>query len=218
MIAYQDTFDEIARIGGKRLSYPLIDDDMLLKKSLSYFDKDGFELTELEQRYHQTNTVETSGILNHCSVAVPWVIRADDYDGSFLVDHGFLSARLGYDGDALDQIRRMMPKRPELVKLRSLRPKFGADLSIDFVPKRLNDLAMYPFEVLHLEYDYRDEDGLYLFCKRVERAVTAERIEEAAQKIVANADMLRELPSDDQADWKAELFGFERAFVTRPVI
>lgn len=182
--------------------------------NMTYFDKDGFELNELEQFYHQINGIHISSHLYHKACQYDWFRQTEDllngpilYNGPIL-DHSMILYRYGYTGEALEQLTQYSSKKRQLLKLCQIKPKWGLDISIDWQDK---DGIM---ELLHIEYDTRYLSAFHSEKQQIESIILNLDFNDVAKKLKQYKDKWQYLASDDQSDWKAKYLGICRAFNT----
>lgn len=188
-----------------------INTDILFNAPMEYFDKDGFELNQLEQAFYKINHVELNNHLHHTACQRDWIIQDPTTAGVHL-DHSMLIMRYDYQGQAKHQLKYFAPFRPALNKLLFVRKKWGVDISIDWVDD--NNV----FELLHLEVDSNSFEEIQRVKEQIENVVLSTNFEDAHKQILKRDKEWVHLPSDDQSDWKARFFGFSRAFETIKVI
>jgi len=176
----------------------------ILDESIEYFDRDGYELTKVERKIHEYFNIKIGNCLNHHSVCYNWVQIKDEYP--ILLDHSFISVRYGYDELASASIKEKSKRDPRFLKLLSLRPKFGIDISIDYA---YEDKIT---ELLHIEKDFTNLIKAIETKRYIEDIITKLKFKEMAQKLIENKKDWENLQSDDQSDYKAQYFGFNRAF------
>lgn len=185
----------------------------VLESSMKFFDKDGYELNETERLYHEYNDVDLSErhlyhIANHKS----WFVDEDKSESGFVLDHSMLMQRWDYQGRARNQIHRLIKKKPTLGKLLSIRQKWGLDFSLDYV-----DPTGWSTEIFHMEADYLSLSKALENKKRAEDLILSTEWDNILDQIVDRKTEWQDLCSDDQADWKARLVGWHRAFDNQKV-
>lgn len=127
-----------------------------------FFDRIGYELTYIESEYHKN-----ANILGHClvpgsptdaaAVVQDWMSQTIDHPNIFL-DHCHLNTRYAYDGEALQQLKRLSVKHPRLTKLLNIKRKWMANFCVDWI----EDGEV--FELMHIEHDFHD---IYLYKAHV---------------------------------------------------
>lgn len=177
--------------------------DKILDGSIRYFDRDGYELTEVEMAIHEFFSIEIGDCLNHHSVCQNW-IEFDEFP--IMLDHSFISARYGYDEEAKEAIKKKAEKDPRFLKMLSLRPKFGIDISLDFVYEgRITELV-------HIEADFTNIAEAIDAKEQAEEILSKVDFMKKAEELISLRSEWESLQSDDQSDYKARHFGFNRAF------
>lgn len=115
---------------------------------LALFDQNGYDLTDLEQRYAEINLTPAKAHREHRrALKAPWFTQPERVEGAVL-NHSLLFERKGYNGEALEQLESWAQTNPLVYKIIRMRPKWGLDFSMDYA-----DRAGNVFEVLHWEYD-----------------------------------------------------------------
>ena len=201
MIVENSGFDPTATI-----TKPMMDEEVLAW-SMKYFDKDGFEINELEQAYYRDNDIFIDGMhLFHIANQTDWIVDFEQSTFGCVVDHSMISTRWAFGGKAKEQLIALSYRKPELNKLLAIRPKWGIDFSLDYI---------YPggcMELFHIEADYWTyEEALEGKWKAEELIMNADW-EDQAETVLKKKDQWIDLNADDQADWKAQYFGWDRAF------
>lgn len=189
-----------------------IDDLDLINNSPTFFDKDGYELTPIEQQFHHAQGVDLSEKhLYHTAHHLTWMEDTESSRIGVVMDHCLIATRWAYAGPAYEQLLRTARINPLLYKLLSIKPKWGIDISLDYV---YNHGCI---ELFHIEYDF---DNYEVACEAkldAEQRLSAIDWEDAAKTVFKRKDEWQDLCSDDQADWKAKFFGWDRAFANLKV-
>ena len=94
-----------------------------------------------------------------------------------------------------------------------LTPKWGIDVNVEFV---FDDGSI--MEVFHHESDYYDFDEYCDNKAHLEKFVADTDFEDAANVLLRDKHLWNDLCGDDQTDYKARYFGFNRAYTTQKVI
>lgn len=201
-IAEQYQFDSAAYI-----TKPLDLDEEVLAWSMKYFDKDGFEINILEQAFYKHSKIDISQEhLFHIANHVDWIIDEEKSTFGCVVDHSMISTRWAFTGEAREQLIRLSEQKPELNKLLAIRPKWGIDFSLDYVYKG------GCMELFHIEADYWTYKEAQEGKQKAEELILTTDWEDQAETVLAKKNEWIQLNADDQADWKAQYFGWERAF------
>ena len=203
----------------QRISVPLVKDpkctravDDLTPNAFRYYDKDGFELCQAEQRYYEAeNHPIEQPILNHRLWQEEWMTIEHP---RLYFDHAMILHRCSYDGEAREQLEELKSTIPQADLLLRTRQQWGYDFDLDYVAE-----TGQIFEVLHVEVDFNNfaefEDELYKFEDRIERI----DFEEAARSIWRHRDEWDTLTGFSQNDWKANhLLGWEKAEYTEKAL
>ena len=73
----------------------------LHRSDFLYYDKDGFELNQAEQKYYRLMRYPLDNCLNHAAFTCPWYTSSDP---RLIVDHSVVLYRCEYRGDAERQL------------------------------------------------------------------------------------------------------------------
>ena len=183
----------------------------LFSKSIDYFDKDGFELTELEREYYFVNGYKLDNTLNHRCYQQPWFSLDKDTD-NFYLDHCTILHRCDYTEDAYRQLLLFQPKLPKLTYLIQCKQKWGVDFCLDYFTGE----EMY--EVIHIESDFFTLEECTAYKENIEKFVLATDWKDAAKRLIAKKDHWSSLIGFAQNDWKARFFGFPKAELTHKAL
>lgn len=187
--------------------------DALDIEEFQYYDKDGFELSQAEQKFYRSMGYPIDyPILNHVCWQEPWFELETNMLG-LILDHSMFLCRCNYDGAALQQLEQLKSTIPTANYLIKTKPKWGYDFSLDAIRDR------EIFEVLHIEFDHRNFDQ---FCKHMsifEQFVYNTDWGDAADKIWKYRDKWQYLTGFDQNHWKSEfLLGWTKSEYTEKSI
>jgi len=187
---------------------PVIDvsiDDVYYKdpQALAFFDKDGYELTKLEQTYYKAQGLDVSSYTSsHPGVFQPWITVDHEY---LSIDHSCAMYRCSFQNAALEQIKRQTKKYPRAGWLLTCKKKWGLDLNIDYCD---GDIAL---EVLHLEWDSPTLERIEQERIKAEQLVLSTDWVDAAKQVWTQREKWQNLKGwYAQAHWKASYFGLER--------
>ena len=169
---------------------------------LALFDQNGYDLTDLEQRYAEINLTPAKAHREHRrALKAPWFTQPERVEGAVL-NHSLLFERKGYTGEALEQLESWAQINPLVYKIIRMRPKWGLDFSMDYA-----DRAGNVFEVLHWEYDGFDFAEVAERKQQLEVKVAATDWDDAAARILKLKDQWHHLDFFAQSDWKCNYFG-----------
>ena len=194
------------------LNTPVYDEDVL-GTTMQFFDKDGYELNDTECLYYMANSVNIAEQhLNHTANHFGWFMDADDSQLGATLDHSILVQRWAYTEQAREQIQELSTAFPLLNKLLSIKPKWGFDISLDFV------YTGGATELFHVEYDSTDYDTACEQRDRLADLINSVDWEHGGQQVMKRKSQWEHLCSDDQSDWKVKYFGWHRAFDNQKVL
>jgi hydroxymethylpyrimidine pyrophosphatase-like HAD family hydrolase len=181
------------------------------RESVEYFDKDGFELTPLEQRYYSASGFQNkigAGCLYHTCWQEPW-FRLDKED-FFHIDHSMILHRCDFQDDALIQLYRYSKSLPQLNYLISCKKKWGLDFSLDYMDIDSNKII----EVIHVEHDTDNYEEFLEMKYKFERFVLSTDWNHATDVLLKEKDKWLGLKGIAQNNWKANFFGYDQAEIT----
>lgn len=184
-----------------------IDDQIVMECSMMYFDKEGYELNELEQAYYQHNSVYTSRILNHICCQQEWFTADPEPQSGPYFDHCMILTRWDYQGAAREQLQKLAAKRPSLNKLLKIKPKWGIDLAMEYQWPN-GDVT----EVFHIEMDRHTVEEITEWKQRVEELIKSQDWEDIARSMLAHKNEWEHMNSDEQSDWRCRYVGLPRAY------
>ena len=188
-------------------------DQNVLDSSMKFFDKDGYEINQTEQLYYEANNVDLSERhLYHTANHKAWIVDTSNSDSGFVLDHSMLMQRWDYRAEARSQIIRLIDSKPTLGKLLSIRQKWGIDFSLDYVSPE-----GWSIEMFHIENDFLSLSQAMEAKKRAEDLIVNADWYALLEQMIDRKDEWQSLCSDDQADWKARVVGWHRAFDNQKV-
>lgn len=177
------------------------------------FDKDGYEIpTSLEYLHYEANEVEINReIQYHIAPVQEWYTDTEHSESELVLDHCMLLTRYAFAEEARQQLEQVCKNRPILQKLLNIRPKWGIDFSLDYVT---HNIVM---EVIHIEQDFDNLDEAEAAKERLEQIIDNTDWYDGAQTLWKRRNEWENLSSDDHSDYKAQFFGWARAFDNRKV-
>ena len=172
-------------------------------RAVDFFDKDGYELTQLEQHYYRAQGLTVSRYTaNHPGLFQPWITVNHEY---LSIDHSCAMYRCDFTDAAREQLLEYRSQNPRLGWLLTSKQKWGLDLDIDYCDQ---DIAL---EVIHLEWDSYDAATAEEQRVQAEQLVLNTDWIDAAYKIWHHRDQWQNLVGwYAQAHWKAKYFGLVR--------
>ena len=203
--------------------YPKFNPDPYLRKPIARhqvenlpfkdFDKDGYEVpTPLEWLHYEANNINLNReIQYHIAPVQEWYTDVEQSEHGLVLDHCMLLTRYAFGGEAREQIIEVSKNRPILQKLLNIKPKWGIDFSLDYVT---HDIVM---EVIHIEQDFDDINEAEAAKERLEHIIDNTDWYDGAMRLYQRKDEWVNLSSDDHSDYKAQFFGWERAFDNKKV-
>jgi hypothetical protein len=180
---------------------------------LKDFDKDGYEVpTPLEHLHYTANGIELNREIQfHIAPVQEWYYDMEASEQHLVLDHCMLLTRYAFAEEAREQLEEVCVNRPILKKLLNIKPKWGIDFSLDFVT---HEIVM---EVIHIEQDFDSVEEAYDAKERLENIIDNTDWYEGAIKLWKRKDEWENLSSDDHSDYKAQFFGWARAFDNKKV-
>jgi len=203
--------------------YPRFNSDPYLRKPIQRqlvetlpfkdFDKDGYEVpTPLEHLHYEANGIELNREIQfHIAPVQEWYHDVEQSEHGLVLDHCMLLTRYAFAGEARDQIIEVSKTRPILQKLLNIKPKWGIDFSLDYVT---HEVVM---EVIHIEQDFDNVDEATQAKERLEQIIDNTDWYDGAMRLWQRKDEWINLSSDDHSDYKAQFFGWHRAFDNKKV-
>lgn len=194
------------------LTRPLFDQDVM-ETTMRFFDKDGYELNDTERLFYAAHGINIhENHLEHTANHYSWFVDQSDSQLGATLDHSLLVQRWAYAGEAREQLQRLAGEFPLLNKLLSIKPKWGFDISMDYV------YVGGATELFHVEYDSFDYDTACEQRDKLHDLIVSTDWEHGAQCMMKRKSEWCDLSSDDQSDWKVQYFGWHRAFDNRKIL
>lgn len=168
---------------------------------MKYFDQNGYDLTPLEQEYARVNATPFESVRWRSAIKKDW-FTCDSISGVHL-NHADLYERKGYHGYALEQISGYAEGIPTIYKLMHMKPKWGIDISIDYVDQGK------AFEVFHYEWDDFDYNRVAEKQTLLEEIILNTDWKHLADMLWKQRTEWMHLDFDGQTRYKTDYLGLE---------
>ena len=177
------------------------------------FDKDGYEVpAPLELAYYrENNVIMNTEIQYHIAPVQEWFTDIENSEHGLVLDHCMILTRYALAGEARKQLETVAKNRPIVNKLLSIKPKYGIDFSLDYVT---HDVIM---EVIHIEQDFTTLEEANEAKERLEHIIDTTDWYQGVVDLQRKKHEWENLSSDDHSDYKAQFFGWHRAFDNKKV-
>lgn len=166
--------------------------------SVDLFDQNGYHLTKAEQAFLGYNGYQTIERRHEDCMRYDWILW-DKRDGAH-INHSDIFERKGFSSDALEQLYSIAPTNPMLYKLIKMKPKWGIDISIDYVSP---DAV---FEVFHYEWDSFDYEQVMEKKLEIEKFLLNLDWDDVAKDLWKKKDDWFFLDFFEQTKWKTDYF------------
>lgn len=172
---------------------------LLDRNCVDLFDQNGYHLTKAEQVFLEPNGYKPIERRHEDCLRYDW-LTWDKREGAH-INHSDLFERKGFEGDAKNQLMLYAKDNPMLYKLIKMKPKWGIDISIDYVSE---DSV---FEVFHYEWDSFDYNAVIEKKLEIEQFVLKLDWDEVAKDIWKKKNQWYYLDFFKQTKWKTDYFG-----------
>jgi len=179
--------------------------DIPSKRDCNTYDQNGYSLTPLEVMYYENQGlfVTYGGTTRQYTNSKEWFRDERPLNDGPIINHALLFQKKGFTGDALKQLTDWgRYYNPCCFKLANIVPKWGIDISIDWVD-RLGNV----FEVLHFEWDDTNFELVDSIRSQVEKVILETDWVRAGQQLLTRKDEWHSLPFFEQSKWKTDFFG-----------
>jgi len=166
--------------------------------SVDLFDQNGYHLTKAEQAFLGYNGYQIIERRHEDCMRYDWMLW-DKRDGAH-INHSDIFERKGFSSDALEQLYSIAPTNPMLYKLIKMKPKWGIDISIDYVSP---DAV---FEVFHYEWDSFDYEQVMEKKLEIEKFLLNLDWDDVAKDLWKKKDDWFFLDFFEQTKWKTDYF------------
>lgn len=168
--------------------------------SVDLFDQNGYHLTKAEQAFLVYNGYRQVERRHEDCMRYDW-FTWDKRDGAH-INHSDLFERKGFKSVAKEQLEYIAQEyNPMLYKLVKMKPKWGIDISIDYVSK---DAV---FEVFHYEWDSFEYDAVIEKKLEIEKFILNLDWDDVAKSLWKIRDQWYNLDFFEQTQWRTDYFG-----------
>ena len=167
--------------------------------SVDLFDQNGYHLTKAEQAFLGYNGYKTIERRHEDCMRYDWILW-DKRDGAH-INHSDIFERKGFSSNALEQLQAIAPSNPMLYKLIKMKPKWGIDISIDYVSP---DAV---FEVFHYEWDSFNYEQVIEKKLEIEEFLLKLDWDDVAKDLWRKKDDWFYLDFFQQTKWRTDYFG-----------
>jgi hypothetical protein len=171
---------------------------LLDTNSVDLFDQNGYHLTRAEQSFLLPNGYNPIERRHEDCLRYDWFLW-DKKDGAH-INHSDLFERKGFSAEALEQLKHYAKKNPMLYKLVKMKPKWGIDISIDYVSE---DAV---FEVFHYEWDSFEYNAIYEKKLEIEEFILSKDWDDVAKTLWNIKDKWYDLDFFEQTKWRTDYF------------
>lgn len=168
-------------------------------RCVDLFDQNGYHLTKAEQAFLTRNGYEPIIRRHEDCLRHDWII-SDKRDKAH-INHSDLFERKGFKDCALEQLNALGEYNPMLYKLTKMKPKWGIDISIDYVSP---DAV---FEVFHYEWDSFEYEAVMEKKLEIEQFVLNLDWDSVALDLWKKRDEWINLNFFEQTKWRTDFFG-----------
>tara|TARA_R100000541_G_scaffold24563_1_gene34226 strand:- start:85 stop:708 length:624 start_codon:yes stop_codon:yes gene_type:complete len=166
--------------------------------SVDLFDQNGYHLTKAEQAFLLPNGYDIIERRHEDCLRQDWLVW-DKREGAH-INHSDIFERKGFSEAAATQLQVFAIDNPMLYKLIKMKPKWGIDISIDYVS---SDKV---FEVFHYEWDSFVYEEVIVKKAEIEQFVLAQDWDDVANKLWSKKNEWLNLPFFEQTQWRTDYF------------
>ena len=194
------------KIANTQLSPPpyflnAIEDVDILKDPfcVDLFDQNGYHLTKAEQAFLSFNGYQPIERRHEDCLRYDWILW--DKKREAHINHSDIFERKGFDDHAREQLLALADINPMLYKLVKMKPKWGIDISIDYVSEHA------VFEVFHYEWDSFNYNEVIEKKEEIEKFVVNQDWDDIAKTLWSKKDEWYNLDFFAQTQWRTDYFG-----------
>lgn len=214
----------------KAITKPLEDPSILLTGGC-HVDHEGFDLNEIEQAYYKNEGIslvidptwykDGGGERVTTAILQPWISQLNTIElgkDQLILDHSHIVFKFPIRGEAEQQIRSLVPQRPELLRLLSTNYKCGLDVCIDLLSGDAQTGKVEP--IVHIEWDYNNFTDMYTAARRISHILKFENWHHHIPLIKEYNERARRegIEAFDQADFRANLLFNSKSYKLIPTL
>lgn len=180
-------------------------------KSSTFIEKSSNDISELNCHIIQSKFPELTLHRNfkHISLQKPWFSQKDKLNAKgvasaklegYVLNHSMLLERKGYDGAALEQLKKFAKRNPLINKVINISPKWGIDFSLDYTAEN------EAFEILHFEWDSFDYKEVERMKYKVETIIKTTDFDKASKELLERKNEWVNLEFFEQSHYKTSYF------------
>ena len=170
---------------------------------VSCFDQHAYHMTTAEQMYAKENGYVPRSRRLEYLIYDSWMTWDKNTGAHF--NHCDLFQRRGFSGDAKRQLDSIAPANHMLHKLINMKPKWGIDVSIDYV-----DQYGKTYEVFHFEWDGFSYEEVVAQKKNIEAFIMSKDWDREAEVLWGLREQWGHLDLMEQSDWKCDYYQLPR--------
>jgi len=169
------------------------------KNCVDLFDQNGYHLTKAEQAFLSFNGYNPVERRHEDCLRYDWLVW-DKREGAH-INHSDLFERKGFADHAKEQLLALALDNPMLYKLIKMKPKWGIDISIDYVAE---DAV---FEVFHYEWDSFNYAAVIEKKSEIEEFILKNDWDDIAKTLWRKKEEWYNLDFFAQTQWRTNYFG-----------
>lgn len=166
---------------------------------LKFFDQSGYALSCLELLYAEVNNADVNPNREKQGIYKPWYLL-DNKTSGVHINHSWLLERKGYTGEAKNQLDNWSKDVPMFFKVSKLKPKWGIDISFDYVDEQ--GLVM---ELFHYEWDSHIYEEVIETKDKIEKIITETDWDDFAKEKIKRKSEWMHLNFVEQSKWTTEV-------------
>ena len=163
------------------------------------FDQNGYHLTKAEQAFLSFNGYQPIERRHEDCLRYDWILW--DKKREAHINHSDIFERKGFNDHAREQLLALADINPMLYKLVKMKPKWGIDISIDYVSEHA------VFEVFHYEWDSFNYNEVIEKKEEIEKFVVNQDWDDIAKTLWSKKDEWYNLDFFAQTQWRTDYFG-----------